>query len=288
VRASPFRHPAEDRTDVHRSARQLQVDHLDFYEDVAAVHTLMQRSRISARQLEAYGIFSVSIGVNVKSPTKTIQYTETDPSLVANVFRSIPSTWDSLEATNFYSPLDVYFGRLNHFFSADVNTCAFDVAYTMVLSYAVYLIQRDRMTPAMKAALSPPARLLYDLCTQRSLHQRKPEEHARIRSQLAWALNKHDPKTHKLGKFIEMIDVFKDLFKGTPQFSWHEIHANLCCDGKPQIFPNRKVLTQCFISTGKPAAGMNVGQIIQRRFSQPTGVDMDFNKAPIPLATYAT
>ena len=230
-----------------------------------AVLTLLSRCNVTLEELENKGSFAVACGISLKSPTKTIPYSQADPSHTVEVFRSIQPSWDSIEGTIPHQPIAIM-ARFSHFFRAGDNTCAIDVCLSMAITLGVHVIQHDRITPLMRKALSVPARLLHDTCQKRLLSPVDGPELAGIRDMLAAKLEQHDRAMFTQGHYLELSDVFDVLFARTPQFTFTTMHANSCCDKVLKFTPGRRPSTTTFIYATRSSPHQNLSAAITRWF----------------------
>lgn len=250
---------------------------LDFYENGQHVHELCEKTGVSLTDLTALGHRAVARGVSVVAPERVIRYIQ-DPPRTASVLRTITPRWADLEGTSLATeggfakrlPVLIPFGR---------NSCPYDTCFHNAIADRVYLIQRDRITIAMRNRLPRLARAFYDVCTRAELASQPASSLVASRNEIALLASSIDEHTFPWGQMQELHVVFQHLYHDLPQYTFTELVANICCDGVAKIFPVKTPKRMHLIVLTRPTETDTVSQALCYYFIN----DSDQLRTQVPL-----
>jgi len=253
---------------------------LDFYDKRRYVLELSTKAGVPLSELTALGRRAVSRGVSVTSPEKTIQYIEEPPRTVT-IFRTLTPRWADLEGTSVATEAGAS-NRLKALVPFGKNSCPYDICFHNAIADSVHLIQRDRITIAMRDRLPRLARAFYDTCTSAELASRSSSDLATLRNEIAALASSIDGHTFPFGQMQELLFVFQHLYHGVLQYTFTELVSNICCDGVMKIFPVKKPKRTNVIVLSRPYPTATVSYSLHRYFIDDSARGRVF--APMPCA----
>jgi len=152
--------------------------------------------------------------------------------------------------------------RYRRFWAWTNQSCGIDASLFAAVQLDLGILQCDLLPPSSHSALNYPANLVRTMMVER-LGDFVDESMDAFKDSVRRSLCTHKPDVFKMKGMMNVSDIVKTLFHGSPQNAWTEVSAAVTCKGQVVLEPAGVVRRQ---SGWDARGGHSLGQMLQKRF----------------------